>query len=160
MCPVTFIHSPQHFKHTALVGLPGEPTQKSGTENRSTTSQSSNATLANQKHISLQRLSLKQVVGSHWPSEDINLIAGSHICRAKFIKELQVGIFGHLKVSVIISWWFPHRSNIYKRHRTELVQAFYEKRGQPLTNCNTRFCFCFGFREMSSMTEYPPKPNL
>ena len=31
----TFIHSPQqlHFIHTALVGLPGEPTQKSGSEN-------------------------------------------------------------------------------------------------------------------------------
>ena len=33
-----FIHSPQqlHFKHTALVGLPGEPTQKSGPENLAT----------------------------------------------------------------------------------------------------------------------------
>ena len=31
----TFIHSPKqlHFKHTALVGLPGEHTQKSDTEN-------------------------------------------------------------------------------------------------------------------------------
>ena len=51
----------------------------------------------------------EQVVGSHWPSEDIHPIAGSHICRPKFIKELQVGIFGHLQVSVIISWWSPHR---------------------------------------------------
>ena len=76
---------------------------------RSTTSQSSNATLAIQKHIHLQILSLKQVVGSHWPSKDMNPIAGSHICRVQFIKGLQVGIFGHLQVYVIISWLFPHR---------------------------------------------------
>ena len=63
------------------------PTRKAHTKKwlhtpRSTTSQSSNATLARQKHIRLQSLSFKQVVGSHWPSEDINPIAGCHICKA------------------------------------------------------------------------------
>ena len=117
MYPVNVYSFTQHFKHTALVGLPGEPIQWLWKPRRSTNSQSSNATLANQKHIRLQSLSLKQVVGSYWPSEDTctNPIAGSHICRAQFIKELQVGIFRHQQVSVIISWWFPHRWEFYKK---------------------------------------------
>ena len=98
---------------------------------RSTISQSSNGTLGNQKHPRLQSLSLKQVVESHWPSKDINPIAGSHICRAQFIKELQMGIlkelqmeiFGHLQFTVIISWWFPHRYEFYKRHRTKCYDS-------------------------------------
>ena len=54
-------------------------------------------------HISLQRLSSKQIVGFHWPSEDINPIAGSQIFRAQLKKELQWKYSGQIQLRT--AWW-------------------------------------------------------
>ena len=122
----TCIHSPQqlHFKHTSLVGLLGEPTQKSGSEYPA-----AHHLTKQQRHLGqseahpyaklIFKTSRGIALALEWHKSNSWLSHMQSPIHKKWEYSLQVGIFVHLQVFVFIYWWFPHRLEFYKRHMTE-----------------------------------------